>query len=68
MASVASVRAFSQMADLSHLQDTEGKTPLMLAAEKGFQDSVDALTKNRAVLKTVNNIEINGRSGNCDIS
>lgn len=61
--SVLTVNAFSQVADLAHLPNSEGKTPLMVAAENGYHKAIEILIKNRVVAKSVDSVETNGRSG-----
>ena len=61
--SVPALNAFSQVPDLAHLPNNEGKTPLMVAAENGSKEAVEILIKNRIVAKSVDNVETNGRSG-----
>jgi len=61
--SVAAVGALCQLSEMTHAPDSERRTPLIIAAEGGQERIVKTLLKNRSVVKMVDSVELNGRSG-----
>ncbi len=57
------VKAFDQLSNLTHVPNSEGRTPLMMAAEHGLGDILSILVKNRSVAKSVDSVDPNGHSG-----
>lgn len=62
--SLASLRAFAELTDLTHIPDNNGRTPLMVAAQNGFDQAVDILIKNSSVAQTTDLVDGEGKSGN----
>ena len=61
--SLASLRAFADIADLTHIPDNSGRTPLMVAAQNGYDQAVEILIQNSSVAQTVDHVDGEGKSG-----
>lgn len=61
--SIPAISAFAEVPEeVAHLPDGEGKTPLMTAAQNGFDKAAKVLVTSTVIAKSVNDVEINGRS------
>ncbi len=61
--SSSTVTAFDQLLLLTHVPSSDGRTPLMMAADYGMGEILSTLIKNRGVAKSVDSVDPNGRSG-----
>ena len=61
--SLASLKAFAELTNLTHIPDNSGRTPLMVAAQGGFDQTVEILIKNKSVAQTTDNVDGEGKSG-----
>ena len=61
--SLASLRAFAELADVTHIPNNDGKTPLMIAAQNGFDQAVEILVMNASVAQTIDHVDEGGKSG-----
>ena len=61
--SLASLRAFAELSDLTHIPDNIGRTPLMVAAQNGFNQAVEILIKNPSVAQSIDYADGEGKSG-----
>lgn len=61
--SLASLKAFAELTDITHIPDNNGRTPLMVAAQGGFDQTVEILIKNKSVAQTTDNVDGEGKSG-----
>ena len=61
--SLASLRAFAEMNDLTHIPDSVGRTPLMVAAQNGFDQAVEILIENPSVAQSIDYADGEGKSG-----
>ena len=61
--SLASLRAFAELSDLTHIPDNNGRTPLMVASQNGFDQAVEILIKNPSVIQSIDHVDGEGKSG-----
>lgn len=61
--SLASLRAFAELSDLTHIPNGNGRTPLMVAAQNGFDQAVKILINNSSVAQSVDYVDGEGKSG-----
>lgn len=61
--SLASLRAFAELSDLTHIPDNSGRTPLMVASQNGFDQAVEFLIKNPSVSLLIDYVDGEGKSG-----
>ena len=61
--SLASLRAFAELSDLTHIPDNNGRTPLMVASQNGFDQAVEILIKNPSVAQSIDYVDGEGKSG-----
>ena len=61
--SLASLRAFAELTDVTHIPDNDGKTPLMVAAQNGFDQAVEILVSNSSVAQTIDSVDGEGKAG-----
>lgn len=60
---LASLRAFAELTDLTHIPDNDERTPLMVASQNGFDQAVEILVKNPTVVQMIDHVNREGRSG-----
>ena len=60
---LASVKAFAELTDITHIPDNNGRTPLMVATQGGFDQTVEILIKNKSVAQTIDYVDGEGKSG-----
>lgn len=61
--SLASLRAFVELSDLTHIPDGSGRTPLMVASQNGFNQAVEILIMNPSVAQSIDYVDGEGKSG-----
>ena len=64
--SLASLRSFAELADVTHIPDSEGRTPLMVAAQNGFEQAVEILISNSNLAQSIDSIDGEGKSCKSD--
>ena len=57
------MKAFAELTDITHIPDNNGRTPLMVAAQGGFDQTVEILIKNKSVAQTIDYVDGEGKSG-----